>query len=116
MKDSQIVAMRGRNPDNPNSREVGLPTEQRLEPNNENISNCITTVEKDNLVMETEIIAIDEQNMNCKTDTFGTIQCDGSSPKHNNRVAEVQKVNIKQATKQGYIPMELGGGTRWEFP
>ena len=28
-----IVAMRGRNPDNPSARTAGIPTEQRLEPN-----------------------------------------------------------------------------------
>lgn len=107
--DSQIVAQRGRNPKYPNSRIAGLHTEQRLEINNENISNCITTVQKDNLVMETEIIAIDEQNLNCKTDCFGTLTTDGSSPKHNNRVCEVDKLNIKQATKEGSIPCEIGG-------
>ena len=51
--EKQIVAMRGRNPDNPTSREIRLPTEQRLEPNSEGICNCLTSVQKDNLVMET---------------------------------------------------------------
>lgn len=103
-----IAAMRGRNPDNPTSRESGLPTEQRLEVNNQGVSNCITTVEKDNLVL-----SIDEQNMTCKCDVFGTITTDGSSPKHNNRVAEIQ---IRQATKDGSIPYEIFRGIRWEFP
>lgn len=53
MIDKQIVAMRGRNPDNPKLREIGLPTEQMLEPNSEGICNCLTSVQKDNLVMET---------------------------------------------------------------
>lgn len=52
MNEKQIVAMRGRNPDNPKSRQAGLPTEQVLEPNSEGICNCLTTVQKDNLVME----------------------------------------------------------------
>ena len=47
-----IVAMRGRNPENPNSRQAGLPTEQRLEPNLKGVSNALTSVQKDNLVME----------------------------------------------------------------
>lgn len=46
-----IVAMRGRNPDNPKSREVGLLTEQTLEPRNDGKTNCLTTVGKDNLVI-----------------------------------------------------------------
>lgn len=47
-----IVAMRGRNPENPSDRTVGNPTEQRLEPNAKGICNTITTVQKDNMVME----------------------------------------------------------------
>lgn len=50
--ESQIVAMRGRNPDNPSDRSVGSPTEQRLEVNTQGTSNCLTTVQKDNLVIE----------------------------------------------------------------
>lgn len=51
--DRQIVAMRGRNPDNPSDRTVGAPTEQRLEPNSQGICNTLTSVQKDNMVMET---------------------------------------------------------------
>ena len=47
-----IVAMRGRNPDNPSDRTTGSPTEQRLEPNMSGTSNCLTRVQKDNLVLE----------------------------------------------------------------
>ena len=49
--ESQIVAMRGRNPDNPSDRTVGNPTEQRLEINAQGMSNCLTSVQKDNLVL-----------------------------------------------------------------
>ena len=48
-----IVAMRGRNPNNPSDRTVGSPTEQRLEPNSQGLCNTLTSVQKDNLVMET---------------------------------------------------------------
>ena len=51
--ESQIVAMRGCNPDNPSDRTVGTPTEQRLEPNSQGLCNTLTSVQKDNLVMET---------------------------------------------------------------
>ena len=51
-----IVAMRGRNPENPSDRTVGAPTEQRLEVNINEVSNCLTTVQKDNLVMEGELL------------------------------------------------------------
>ena len=46
-----IGAIRGRNPENPLSREVGLPTEQRLELNLNGTSNSLTTVQKDNVVV-----------------------------------------------------------------
>ncbi|MCM1297484.1 MAG: DNA (cytosine-5-)-methyltransferase [Muribaculaceae bacterium] len=48
----KIVAMRGRNPDNPSDRSKGAPLEQRLEPNEQGICNSLTTVQKDNLVLE----------------------------------------------------------------
>lgn len=51
-----IVAMRGRNPDNPSDRKSGSPKEQRLEPNMSGTSNCLTSVQKDNLVMEETIL------------------------------------------------------------
>jgi len=46
----EIVAMRGRNPDNPKSRESGLPTIQMLESRSDGKTNCLTSVQKDNLV------------------------------------------------------------------
>jgi cytosine-specific methyltransferase len=47
-----VVAMCGRNPDNPSDRTVGSPTEQRLEVNIQGTSNCLTSVQKDNLLLE----------------------------------------------------------------
>lgn len=51
-----IVASRGRNPENPSDRTTGSPTEQRLEANMNGTTNTITTVAKDNYVMEPQII------------------------------------------------------------
>ena len=47
-----IGAPRGRNPENPSDRTVGNPMEQRLEINKQGTSNTITTVQKDNYVIE----------------------------------------------------------------
>lgn len=47
-----ICASRGRNPNNPSSRVAGEPTEQQLEINIKGTSNTITTVQKDNYVVE----------------------------------------------------------------
>lgn len=46
----QIVAMRGRNPENTSDRTKGCPTKQMLEAREDGKTNCITTVQKDNLV------------------------------------------------------------------
>ena len=48
----RIGAIRGRNPDNPNDRTAGLPTQQRLEINQNGTSNALTTVQKDNVVVQ----------------------------------------------------------------
>lgn len=47
-----IVAMRGRNPENPSDRTAGAKTEQRLEPNVDGVCNTLTSVQKDNLLLE----------------------------------------------------------------
>lgn len=52
VNEPRICASRGRNPENPNSREKGLNTEQRIELGPEGISNTLTTVQKDNYVLE----------------------------------------------------------------
>jgi DNA (cytosine-5)-methyltransferase 1 len=65
-----IGAIRGRNPENPLSREVGLPTEQRLELNLNGNSNALTTVQKDNMVVyrnqEPKAIVLSEQRKHGK--------------------------------------------------
>lgn len=47
-----VGAMRGRNPEDPSDRTPGVPTEQRLEINEKGLCNALTTVQKDNLVIE----------------------------------------------------------------
>jgi DNA (cytosine-5)-methyltransferase 1 len=59
--------MRGRNPYNPSDRTPGIELEQRLESNSEGICNTITTVQKDNLVLE-----------NNKIEKVGQISNEGS--------------------------------------
>lgn len=55
----KIAASRGRNPENPSDRTKGAPTEQRLEVNDEGTSNTLTTVQKDNYVLEREPAIVD---------------------------------------------------------
>jgi DNA (cytosine-5)-methyltransferase 1 len=54
IKEPYCVAMRGRNPENPSDRTTGANTEQRLEPNSQGITNTITSVQKDNLIVVKE--------------------------------------------------------------
>jgi len=51
-----ICASRGRNPENPSDRTAGADTEQRLEINEQGTSNTLTSVPKDNYVMEPDIL------------------------------------------------------------
>lgn len=53
-----MVAMRGRNPENPSDRRAGVELEQRLEVNDSDVANTLTTVQKDNLVLEEKAIKI----------------------------------------------------------
>lgn len=46
------VAMRGRNPDHPSDRRTGIHVEQRLEAKTDGETNCLTSVQKDNLILQ----------------------------------------------------------------
>lgn len=50
-----ICASRGRNPEKPSDRTAGAPTEQRLEPNSQGLCNTLTSVAKDNYVLEIKV-------------------------------------------------------------
>ncbi|WP_313636259.1 DNA (cytosine-5-)-methyltransferase [Empedobacter sp.] len=81
-----IGAIRGRNIDNPKSRESGLPTTQMLEINENGTSNCLTTVQKDNIVVEFNLPGKHEQSsrvysMNGISPTLTTMQGGGQEPK-----------------------------------
>lgn len=86
--ESQIVAMRGRNPDNPSDRTSGSPTEQRLEPNMSGTSNCLTSVQKDNLVMESVKIKQATKGGYIECDIGGCF--DASYPESETRRGRVQ--------------------------
>lgn len=50
------AASRGRNPENPSDRTAGIPTEQMLEINYSGCTNTLTSVQKDNYVVEPKVI------------------------------------------------------------
>lgn len=116
-----IVAMRGRNPENPSDRTAGAKTEQRLEPNVDGVCNTLTSVQKDNLLLEEKpecINLYDEQGKETsfqdrvyKTDKISPAITTSFRPnyavEHND--TDYEKIKIKQATKQGYIECKAGG-------
>lgn len=53
-----IAAMRGRDPEKPSNRHSGVHTEQKMEINTSGTSNTITTVQKDNHIVEPNIKAV----------------------------------------------------------
>lgn len=88
-----IVASRGRNPENPSDRTTGSPTEQRLEANTNGTTNTITTVAKDNYVMEPVVCEqrCDEGLRFFKDDVVGTLRTiDACGDK---RVIEPEDIN-----------------------
>lgn len=94
--DTAIVAMRGRNPKNPSSCTPGEHTEQRLEINTKGLSNTLTSVEKDNLLLEGKVI--DPQR------------------RKGLYLTNEKTVRVKQATKQGYIDCKIGGVADLSYP
>lgn len=117
-----IVASRGRNPQNPSDRTPGAPTEQRLEPNSQGICNTLTTVQKDNLVVEPKLMQAgnlsggkwDKINESCRryydeegiAPTIHTCQGGNTEP----------KVLVREATKKGYAEAEEGDSINFEQP
>lgn len=73
------VAMRGRNPNNPYDRTAGSPTEQRLEPNSQGITNTITSVQKDNLICDPTILQTNLSGEVFENDYAGTLRAGASS-------------------------------------
>lgn len=116
LSDKSIVAMRGRNPENPSDRTVGSPTEQRLEANSQGICNTLTSVQKDNLVME-KVLGVTL----FESDNFGGWKVNKEELSPTIRAEKVcagalETVKIKQATKDGYVECKIGGVADLSFP
>lgn len=128
-----IVAMRGRNPENPSDRTPGIPLKQRLEVNEKGLCNALTTVQKDNLVMDADyvsrkygefidekgyipemFVAYNKQEVHDVAPTL-TVQC--SCPSGSSAVLKLEKpIKVKVATKQGYEEATSGDYVNITFP
>lgn len=90
--DATIVAMRGRPIENPNIRQAGLPTKQRLEPNENGICNTLTTVQKDNMVLENIIYDDYNHNILKNQKTIGTLTPTCGNKALNNGKKIIEKI------------------------
>lgn len=61
MKNFLIGASRGRNPTNPSDRTPGIYLEQRLEINKKGLCNTLTSVLKDNYVVEIDVEEVSDE-------------------------------------------------------
>jgi len=128
-----IVALRGRNPDNPSDRTPGIPLQQRIEVNEKGLCNALTTVQKDNLVMDADYVSrkygefIDENgyipemfvayNKQEVHDVAPTLTGQCSCPSGSSAVLKLEKpIKVKVATKQGYEEATSGDYVNITFP
>ena len=128
-----IVAMRGRNPDNPSDRTPGISLKQRLEVNEKGLCNALTTVQKDNLVMDGDYVSrkygefIDENgyipemfvayNKQEIHDVAPTLTGQCTCASGSSAVLKLEKpINVKVATKQGYEEATAGDYVNITFP
>ena len=131
-----VGAMRGRNPEDPSGRTAGVPTEQRLEINEKGLCNALTTVQKDNLVIEADkqdyvsrrynefieekgyvpemFVAYNKTEIKDVAPTL-TGQC--SSPSGSSAVLKLETpVKVNVATKQGYEEANPGDYVNITYP
>lgn len=131
-----VGAMRGRNPEDPSDRTAGVPTEQRLEINEKGFCNALTTVQKDNLVIEEDkqdyvsrrynefieekgyvpemFVAYNKTEIKDVAPTL-TGQC--SSPSGSSAVLKLETpVKVNVATKQGYEEANPGDYVNITYP
>lgn len=131
-----VGAMRGKNPEDPSDRTAGVPTEQRLEINEKGLCNALTTVQKDNLVIEEDkqdyvsrrynefieekgyvpemFVAYNKTEIKDVAPTL-TGQC--SSPSGSSAVLKLETpVKVNVATKQGYEEANPGDYVNITYP
>lgn len=124
VKEECCVAMRGRNPEKPTDRTPGLPTEQRLEVNNKGCVNTLTTVQKDNMILEKKLEYVGNYRRSEVPQGYsGRVYLpSGLSPCINARDYKEpsgvvdEYVNISQATKEGSIQCKVGGCFDSSYP
>lgn len=100
------VASRGRDPENPSNREKGLNTEQRLEPRNDGKTNCLTSVQKDNLVFTKNYLQYDLNGLGNGSQDQMAYYEDGKSGTLDTGAANKQKVLLNESKIRRLTPLE----------
>lgn len=116
-----IGASRGRNPDNPSDRRTGSPTEQRLEINQDGVSNALTTVQKDNYVVESVLEIAKRIRPNIEIEV--TVQDNGDIRPHrmDKKKSGLSELNINHEDNQSHtvttshMPKVYGSSTRFRI-
>ena len=97
-----IVASRGRNPENPSDRTVGVHTEQRLEPNFSGCTNTLTSVQKDNYVAEPIIYDDYNSRISADQDAINTLTCNCGASAERNGVKIIEPIVCEERKDEGF--------------
>lgn len=90
----------------------GFNEYREAEPRKDELSNTITTVQKDNMILEVNPM----EDGTCRTIKSQYYKNSISNFERDGTFGASAAVQIKQATKEGYIPMELPGVANLSYP
>lgn len=94
------TASRGRNPENPSDRTAGIPTEQTLEINYSGCTNTLTSVQKDNYIIEPSGVYLHDSEIFHKMPLPGVSRC-LKAEKHDVGVVESKVIQVGNIVSTG---------------
>lgn len=92
--------------------ELGWAEQKEAEPRPDGLSNTITTVQKDNMILEVNPM----EDGTCRTIKNQYYKNSISNFDRGGTFGASAAVQIKQATKEGYIPIDLPGVANLSYP
>ena len=121
-----IVASRGRNPKNPSDRSKGTHLEQTLEVNKQGICNTLTSVQKDNYVIEDSFVSKKYKEFYAengyipdKFNPYNKSEIKDVAPTQTTNCSNTTSsacVLVKEATKKGYKEAYEGDSINITYP
>lgn len=111
------AASRGKNPKNPSDRTPGAPTVQRLEFNKNGTTNALTTVQKDNYIVEPagEPKIVDDTYKGREPRVYEEFSPAIRAERTGFKVVE-PFISVKEATTKGYAEAVEGDCVNLQFP